>query len=73
MEPLDPGKGSVPDTSASSCLDPELPGTGLGIRAGRGKGEAEAGPGPPTGAGGRSQVEFSRDGGNMTEDFKKPI
>ncbi len=41
----------VPDRSVSSCLDPELPGTCPGIRAGQGDGEAEAGPGPPSGDG----------------------
>ncbi len=32
-----------------SCLDPELPGTGLELRERCGEGEAEAGPGPPSG------------------------
>jgi hypothetical protein len=37
-----------------SCLDPELPGTSLGIRAGQAEGEAEVEPGAPTGGRGVS-------------------
>jgi hypothetical protein len=62
----------VPDRSAGSSLDPELPGTSLGIRAGHAEGEAEAGPGAPTAGVGGGQFEFSRDGGNMTEDCEIP-
>ncbi len=62
----------MPDSSAGSCLDPRLPGTGLESRARQREGEAEAGPGPPSGGGGQ-QLGSSRDGGNMTEDREKPI
>jgi hypothetical protein len=47
-------KNTVPDRSTDSCMDPELPGTGLGIRAGQGEKEAEAGLGPPSGGRGGS-------------------
>jgi hypothetical protein len=35
------------NSSTGSCLDPELPGTGLEIRTKSGDGEAETGPGLP--------------------------
>ncbi len=37
----------VPDSSSGSCLEPELPGTGSGLRAIGGVGQAETGPGLP--------------------------
>ncbi len=47
---------SVPDKEAGSCLDPELPGTGLQTEGGEG-------PGPPY-SGEKSQLEPGRDGEN---------
>ncbi len=47
----------VPDKEAGSCLDPELPGTGLQTEGGEG-------PGPPY-SGEKSQLEPSKGGGKM--------
>jgi hypothetical protein len=63
---------SVPDSNPGSCLDLGLHGTGLELRTGQGEGEAETRPGPPNGGGGQ-QLEPSRDGGNMSEDYEKTI
>jgi hypothetical protein len=48
-----------------SCLDPELPGTGLQKERGEG-------PGPPY-SGEKSQLKPSRDGENMRRDREEPI
>jgi hypothetical protein len=61
----------VPDSSSGSYPDPELPGTGLDLRARQGEGEAEAGSGTPSG-GGSQHFESNRDGRNMNKDCKKP-
>jgi hypothetical protein len=55
----------VPDKKTVSCPDPELPGTGLG---------REAGVGPSlTNLKEKSQLEPSRDGGDMGKGKEKPI
>ncbi len=53
------------DKKVGSCLDPELPGSDLG----RG---ADAGPGLPN-LKEKSQLEPSRDGGDMGKDKEEPI
>jgi hypothetical protein len=55
----------VPDKTVGSCLDPELPRTGLG-------GGLDAGPGTPS-LKEKSQLEPSRDGRAMTRDQEEPI
>ncbi len=55
----------MPDKKTGSCLDPELPGTGL--RRG-----ADAGPGPHN-LKEKSQLEPSRDGGDMRKGKEEPI
>ncbi len=55
----------MPDEKMGSCLDPELPGTGL--RRG-----ADARPGPPN-LKGKSQLEPSRDEGDMGKGNEEPI
>ncbi len=52
-------------TETGSCLDPELPGTGL-------QGKGEEGPSPSL-SGEKSQLEPSRDGENMRRDRAAPI
>jgi hypothetical protein len=56
---------TVPNKKMGSCPDPELPGTGL--RKG-----ADAGPGPPN-LKEKSQLETSRDGGDMRKGGEEPI
>jgi hypothetical protein len=55
----------VPDRETGTCLDPEVPGTGLPK-------EGNAGPGPPY-SGKKSQLEPSRDGENMRKEREEPI
>jgi hypothetical protein len=55
----------VPDKETGSCLDPELPGTGLQKEGGEG-------PSPPY-PGEKSQLEPSRDGENMRREREEPI
>jgi hypothetical protein len=59
------GEDIVPDKEMGSCLDPELPGTGLQKEEGEG-------PGPPY-PGEKSQLEPSRDRENMRRDREDPI
>jgi hypothetical protein len=54
----------VPDKTVGSCLEPELPGTGPW--------GGNAGPGPPS-LKEKSQLEPSRDGGDMTRDREESI
>ncbi len=56
----------MPDKKLGSCLDPELPRTGL-----RGVGLDE-GLGPPS-LKEKNQLEPSRDGGDVTRDREEPI
>ncbi len=58
------GEDIVPDKEMGSCLDPELPGTGLQKEGG------EA-PGPPH-PGEKSQLEPNRDSENMRRDREDP-
>ncbi len=55
----------MPDKETGSCLDPELPGTGLQT-------EWSEGPGPPYSRE-KSQLEPSRDGENMMRSLGEPI
>jgi hypothetical protein len=55
----------VPDKEADSCLDPELPGTGLRTEGGEG-------PGSPL-SGEKSLLEPSRDRENMRGNGGEPI
>ncbi len=56
----------MPDKKTRSCLNPEIPGTGL-----RGEG-ADTGPGPPN-LKEKSHLEPSRDGGDMRRDREELI
>ncbi len=56
---------SVPHKETGSCLDPELPGTGLQT-------EGDDGPSPPYSRE-KSQLEPSRDGGNIRKNVEEPI
>jgi hypothetical protein len=59
----------MPENSSDSCLDPELPGTGLELRGRRREGEAESGP-SRDGGGSWNPAEMRE---NMTRDYEKPI
>jgi hypothetical protein len=57
--------GTVPNKKTGSCLDPELPGTSLWR-------EAHTGPGTPY-LEEKSQLEPTRDGGDMRKGKEEPI
>ncbi len=62
---LSPAVLIVPNRETDSCLDPELPGTGLQIEGGEGPGT----PHPKK----KSQLEPSREGENMKISRGEPI
>jgi hypothetical protein len=64
-------EGFTSHSSSGSCLDPNLPGTGLELRARKGEGRLRGGLAQLVGRG--WQLESSKDGENMTIVCVKPI